>query len=243
MELRQSSFKSALNGGKLVILACRCSVTYSGRAESFLAEGDRLIIIKSDKTLLIHQPSGSNPINYMKESSNHQLAREGEKWLIRSRNLLLKEFIQIEISKVHSLQILELSDSAKIQLRGSEKDMADMIYDNPALISPDFRPLSREERTKYGFIDVFGHDSSNNLVVVECKRDGADFNAVDQLLRYIKKIRQMRGIENVRGVIAAPKISENALKMLKDHGCEFKAVNPPKYHEKYNKSQKNILEF
>jgi endonuclease len=118
--------------------------------------------------------------------------------------------------------------------------MADMIYKNPALISRDFKPLSREEHTKYGFIDVFGYDKSNTLIVVECKRYSADFTAVDQLLRYIKKIKQLKGVENVRGIIAAPKISPNALQMLRDHNCEFLPVNPPKYLEKYDKNQQKL---
>ncbi len=242
MEIDLASFESALGSGKSVILGCSCSVSYSGRAESFLADGDRIIIIKSDKTLLVHQPTGSNPVNYMKEGSSHKLLREGDGFILKSSNLPLKEYMKISISRVHSFQVLGISDSEKIQLVGSERDMSDMIYDNPSLISPDFKPLSREEHTKYGFIDVFGYDSSSTLVVVECKRYSADFTAVDQLLRYMKKIRQLKGVENVKGVIAAPKISPNALKLLHDHGCEFRSVSPPKYLEKYDKQQMR-LEF
>ncbi len=243
MEIDVASFNSAVQNGKSVILACRCSVSYSGRAESFLADGDRIIIIKSDKTLLVHQPQGSNPINYMKEGSSHKLLRKGEGFVLKSSNLPLKEYLQVDISRVHSLQVLDLSDSEQIQLVGSERDMSDMIYANPSLISPDFKPLSREEHTKYGFIDVFGYDKDNNLVVIECKRYSADFTAVDQLLRYMKKIRQLKGVEKVKGIIAAPKISPNALKMLHDHGCEFRSVNPPKYLEKYDRQQQKLGSF
>ncbi len=234
---------SALKNGKSVVLACNCTVSYSGRAESFLADGDRIIIIKSDKTLLIHQPFGSTPINYMKEGAVHKLLNENGKLIISSSNQSLKEYITININRIHSLQVMELIDSEKLQLVGSERDMSDMIYNKPSLISPDFIPLSREEHTKYGFIDVFGHDGNNNLLIVECKRYAADFNAVDQLLRYIKKIKQLRGIENVKGIIAAPKISSNALQMLKDHGCSFVSVNPPRYLEKHDLKQQRLGAF
>ena len=242
MKAHAAELEEALRSGKTVILTCNCTVSYSGRAESFLASGDRIIIIKSDKTLLVHQPMGSNPINYLKDAT-HKIIRQGEKTVIKSGNLVLKEYLTVEISKVHSLQSFELEDAESIQLTGSEKDMSDMIYKNPSVISSDFKPLSREERTKYGFIDVFGHDKDNNLVIIECKRYAADFNAVDQLLRYVKKIKQMRGIKNVKGIIAAPRISGNALQMLKDHGCDFKTVNPPKYHEKYNKTQQKLGDY
>lgn len=240
MEIDLASFNSALKNGKSVLLSCRCSVSYSGRAESFLAEGDRIIIIKPDKTLLVHQPQGSNPINYMKEGSSHRLLRTGEGFILKSSNLPLKEYMRIKLSNVYSVQLLDLSDSEKIQLAGSERDMSDMIYNNPSLISGDFKPLSREEHTKYGFIDVFGCDNSGNLVVVECKRYSADFSAVDQLLRYIKKIKQLRGVDKVKGIIAAPKISPNALKMLQDNGCEFRPVTPPNYLEKYDRQQQKL---
>ncbi len=240
MEIDSTTFNAALNNGKSIILSCNCSVNYSGRAESFLADGDRIIIIKSDKTLLIHQPQGSNPINYMKEGAAHKLLQKDGNLVLSSSNLALKEYVNIILNKIHSLQILNLTDNQKIQLTGSEKDMSDMIYNNPSLISKDFKPLSREEHTKYGFIDVFGHDKNNTLVVIECKRYSADFNAVDQLLRYIKKIKELKGINNVKGIIAAPKISDNALQMLRDHNCEFRSVNPPMYLEKYDKQQQKL---
>ncbi len=240
MEIDLASVNAAFSNGKTVVLACNCSVAYSGRAESILADGDRIIIIKSDNALLVHQPTGSNPINYMKEGSSHKLLRKGDGFILKSSNLPFKEYMRITISRVHSLQVLDLNDSEKIQLAGSERDMSDMIYSNPSLISANFKPLSREEHTKYGFIDVFGYDSSGTLVVVECKRYSADFTAVDQLLRYIKKIKQLRGVDNVKGIIAAPKISANALKMLHDHGCEFRSVNPPNYLEKYDKQQQKL---
>ncbi len=243
MEIDVASFNAAISNGRSLLLSCNCSVAYSGRAESFLADGDRIIIIKPDKTLLVHQPTGSSPINYMKEGSSHKLFRKGGSFILKSSNLLFKEYMRVEIKNIYSLQLLDLSDSEKIQLAGSERDMSDMIYSNPALISPDFKPLSREEHTKYGFIDVFGYDSSSALVVVECKRYSADFTAVDQLLRYMKKIRQLKGVEKVKGIIAAPKISPNALKMLHDHGCDFRSINPPKYLEKYDSQQKKLDSF
>ncbi|HLD96877.1 MAG TPA: endonuclease NucS, partial [Candidatus Nanoarchaeia archaeon] len=61
MELDIAAFGEALRSNRIVVLGCACEIHYSGRAESFLSSGDRLIIIKSDKTLLIHQPAGSNP--------------------------------------------------------------------------------------------------------------------------------------------------------------------------------------
>ena len=118
-----------------------------------------------------------------------------------------------------------------------------MLYNNPEMIEEGFRPLSMEEHTKYGFIDVFGYDKENVLTVIECKRYSGDLKAVSQLRRYVEKIKSAKGIENVRGVLACPKMSDNALKMLTDFGFEFKSVKPPKYLEKFDKKQRSLGHF
>ncbi len=243
MELDTAAFNDALNRNSVILLSCSCEIHYSGRAESFLGSGDRIIIIKADKTLLIHQPGGSNPINYMKEGTNYSLSRNEGKLVLHCSNIAQKEYMDIFISKVHSFQQLQLEDGAKIQLVGSERDMSDMIYACPELIEPGFKPLSREEHTKYGFIDVFGYDKNNILVVIECKRYTADLKAVDQLQRYVTKVKQLRGLGKVRGIIAAPEVSPNTLQMLKDHGFEYRKIAPPKYLERFNKDQKRLGEY
>jgi len=243
MEFDIANFNDALGKNCVIILACKCSIHYSGRAESFLSDGDRLIIIKSDKTLLVHQHVGSNPINYMKEGTGFSLVLEDGRLVLHCRNIPVKEYMDIIISKVHSFQQLQMEDSEKIRLVGSERDMSDMIYRQPELIEPGFRPLSREEHTKYGFIDVFGYDKRNNLVIVECKRYSADFKAVEQLQRYMTKIKQLKGVDNVRGIVAAPEISANALQMLKDFGLEYRSISPPKFLERFNRDQKKLGEY
>ncbi|MBU0979354.1 MAG: endonuclease NucS [Nanoarchaeota archaeon] len=237
------SLNEALRKNETIIFSVNCNIRYSGRAESFLPDGDRLIIIKQDGTMLVHQPKGSSPVNYMKEGSSHSFIQKGSGLFLLSGNISQKEFMDIKINGIHFIQTKELVDGQKIQLAGSERDMADMIYAEPKLIERGFRPLSREEHTKYGFIDVFGHDKDNILVIIECKRYSADLSAVQQLRRYVEKMKKSKGLKRIRGIIAAPKISANAEKMLKDFGFEFKAIKPPKYLERHDKKQKRLGEF
>ena len=233
--------KSALEKSQAIVLGCNCEVKYSGRAESFLPDGDRIILIKEDKTLLIHQPTGNNPVNYMKAGSSHIFTIEGEKGILKSKNS--KEFLEVSINRIHFFNYLKMSDGKSIVLTGTEKDMADMLMKNPSLIEGGFKPFSQEEHTKYGFIDVFGTDKFNNMAVVECKRYCADLSAVTQLRRYVEKIMDSKGIKNVRGILAAPRITPNAEKMLKDWGFSFVEVAPPKYLEKFDKNQQSLHTF
>ncbi|PIN80257.1 hypothetical protein COV11_04380 [Candidatus Woesearchaeota archaeon CG10_big_fil_rev_8_21_14_0_10_30_7] len=233
-------FKDALNRNESVVLSCRCKINYSGRAESFLDMGDRIIIIKSDNTLLVHQPQGNNPINYMKPNTTHNLIQDDKKLFLKSNNLQLKESMQIEINKIYFFNTHKLEDGQSIIIAGTEADMSKMIYENPAIVEEGLRPVSQEEQTKYGFIDVFCTDKNGNLTIIECKRYNADLGAVTQLRRYVEKIRASKGLTNVRGIIAAPKISSNALAMLEDWGFKFVKIKPPKQYEKFDKKQKTL---
>lgn len=243
METYADQIREAIKKNETIVIGCECEVDYSGRAEAHLPQGERLVIIKADNTLLIHQPEGNSPINYMKPGTKHELIVNEGIMLLQSKNSAQKEYLDITLTKIHFVKSHLLKDGQKLELAGSEKDMSEMIYKNPKLISADFKPLSMEEHTKYGFIDVFGHDRDGNLVIVECKRYNADLSAVTQLRRYVEKMKKLRGTEKVRGIIAAPKISANALKMLQDWGFTFKAVEPPKHLERDAKNQKTLGHF
>lgn len=234
---------SALTKNENVVLACRCEVWYSGRAESHLPTGDRIIVIKEDGTLLVHQPTGNNPINYMKTGSRHSMTVEEGGLFLNSRNLSMKEFLDAKIDRVYFFSSARLEDGKEIEVSGTEKDMSDMIYAHPELIEKGLKAVSQEEQTVYGFIDVLGVDKNGVLTVVECKRYSADHNAVMQLRRYVEKLKATKGIETVRGFIAAPKITGNALKMLTDWGFEFVSIKPPRYLERFNKDQKTLEHF
>jgi RecB family endonuclease NucS len=179
----------------------------------------------------------------MKPGSRVELFQLEDHLLLKSFNADGKEYLDIELFRVHSFASHKLEDGMKLELAGNERDMSDMLKKHPQLISADFRPLSREEHTKFGFIDVFGHDGAGNMVVVECKRYTAGLDAVTQLRRYVEKIKELKGVENVKGILASPEISPNALEMLHKWGFSYKQVFPPKRLEKYNKDQKTLEVF
>ncbi|PIN99826.1 endonuclease NucS [archaeon CG10_big_fil_rev_8_21_14_0_10_43_11] len=231
-------FLRALKKGHSISMHCTCRVEYKGRAVSTLETGDRLVIIKPDKTVIIHQPAGRNPVNWMPVHSHITLDEN----IIRVESVNPREFMTIHLEKVLVFLSSPLTDGASLVQAGSEADMANMIYQNPHVLG-EFVPASREEQTAYGFIDVFGRDYNNNLVIVECKRYKAGLDAVQQLRRYVEKIKKDKGKEVVNGIIAAPAITENAKKMLEDWGFNFIKVEPPMYLLPDREKQKNLGEF
>lgn len=233
----------AIARNETLVLSCTCTIRYSGRAESHLGPGDRLVIIKSDGALLVHQPTGNAPINYMKPGTTHKFLLENSLFQLKSSHLLQKEKIDLVIERIQFFNSHKLEDGQTIHVMGTEDDMSEMIYNNPELIEQGFKPVSQEEQTAYGFIDVLGVDKNGTLTIVECKRYSAELSAVTQLRRYVEKIMVSKGITKVRGILAAPKITENAKTMLEDWGFEFKAINPPKYFEEYDKKQARLDRF
>ena len=240
-ELREL-VSQGLTKNHTIILSCNCSITYSGRAESHLDYGDRIIIIKADNTIIIHQPTGNNPVNYMKPGSHITINTKKATPRIEATHQKLKETMHITIKQLHFSKTQHLEDDTTITLEGTEKDMANHIYNQPSLIEEGFTPVNQEEQTTYGYIDVLGTDKQGNLCVIECKRYTADFKAVDQLRRYVERIKQSKGIQTVRGILASPNITPNAQKMIQDLGYNHVSIQPPKRQEKYNQPQQKLSE-
>lgn len=235
--------ESAVAAREMIIAFVHCQITYSGRAEAFLGRGDRVLLIKADSTVIIHQPEGSNPINYMRPGSAIAFERIDQHAMMHVMNSGDKSFLDVEIFRVYDAASRKLEDGQKQDLAGSERDMSDHIRDNPALIGNDFRPISREEQTDVGFIDVFGHDKQGHFVVVECKRITASLMAVDQLRRYVERVKQIKGTQVVTGVLAAPSITPNARDMLESYGFRYAQVQPPMRLERWHRDQKKIFEY
>lgn len=239
-EEAKQEIKKALKKNEMITLYCNCSVHYKGRAESKLENGDRVILIKPDKTLLVHKPEGRNPINWMAERSSIKTSINGGILELTAENINPRESMKISINEVHMLSAKKMIDGIKPKIIGTEADMARMIYDKPTLISNDFIPASLEEQTKYGFIDVMGHNGKGSIIIIECKRYKADLNTIQQLRRYAERIKKSKGTNNIKGIIAAPKITKNAEIMAKDWGFEFIKIDPPKYLE-IDKARQNTL--
>lgn len=233
----------AINSRGCCIIGGNCRVWYTGRAESFLEFGERVFFLKSDGTILIHQKDGNTPVNWMPAGSVSQCFIRDFRLVILSTLPKDGQRLKVEFDRVNFLDSFSLEDGVSLVSAGSEKDMAMMLFNNPELVEPGFKPISLEEQTLFGFIDVFGYDKDNFLVVVECKRYSAGLDAVTQLRRYVEKVKSMKGIDNVRGVIAAPKITSNALKMLESWGFSFIRVDPPKYFEDIKKNQTTLKNF
>ncbi|MEM1923446.1 MAG: endonuclease NucS, partial [Nitrososphaerota archaeon] len=60
----------AVSAGRFVVVLGEMEVVYEGRSLSWLGKGERLVIIKQDKSVLVHRPTGYEPVNWQPSGSH-----------------------------------------------------------------------------------------------------------------------------------------------------------------------------
>jgi RecB family endonuclease NucS len=103
--------------------------------------------------------------------------------------------------------------------------------------------VAYEKKVEPGFIDIYGLDSENRLVVAELKRVRAGRAAALQLAKYVEHVRRTTPL-NVRGVLAAPKIAKGTQRILATLGLEFVPVDLEKCAQVIaSRRDKRMVEF
>ena len=236
--------KKSIEKRAFIIVSGRCSVQYQGRASSKLSSGERIILIKEDGALLVHRPTGYEPVNWMpgQDSIYHVQVRDNalEIHAIRRKP---SESVRVLFSRVQVISALNLVDSGEFSLHASEEDMHKAVLLKPSLLEEGFKLISYEKQIEPGFVDVYGVDKNGKLVVVEIKRKTAGKEAALQLAKYVEAVKS-KADRQVRGVLAAPGIAKDVQRMLETLGLEFRHLDPKKCSETLRKAEtKKLAEF
>lgn len=238
---------AAIGGKRLVLLVGSCVVNYVGRAGSVLPEGERVVMYKPDGTLLVHQKEKREPVNWNPPGCAASVRLGEESLQLISKRERPREQLLILFKSLKLAASFELVDREELYLVGSERDMITIVFNEPSLIEPGFKPLEREKPTKYGMIDLYGVDKDGNGVVMEFKRGRAELAGVSQLKRYVEELSK-RLEKRVRGILVAPAITSSALKLLEEMQLEYVRIRRPPTHtfEKVvarDREQKGLGEF
>jgi len=235
--------REALSERKTLVIIGNCWVEYRGRANSKLEAGERIVMIKEDGSVLVHRPTGYEPVNWQPPGCIFQTHVLDEILQIRAVRRKPAESIRLFFDRIYLVSILSLTDSGEFALYASEEDMQKAILFEPSLIEPNFKPISYEKKVEPGFIDVYGIDKSGKFVVVEIKRKTASRDDALQLAKYVESIRGMVN-RQVRGILAAPHMGKGVQKLLATLGLDFKPLDPRKCAEILRKSEiKKLAEF
>ena len=193
------------------LLVARCSVQYSGRLSASLPEALRLIILKADGSVLIHSDAGGyKPLNWMTpptviEETDGQI-------VVRKRAGSDGDRLEIRLQEVLS-DVSHDMGHADEQLStakdGVEADLQRLLAEQPHWCGEGLRLVRREWPTDVGPVDLMCRDDDEQWVAVEIKRI-AGLDAVEQLSRYLDRIRLDPAFHSCRGVLAAQRIKPQA---------------------------------
>jgi RecB family endonuclease NucS len=226
---------------RTLIVAGTCQVHYSGRANSKLESGERILIIKADGSLLVHRPVGYEPVNWQPSGSVFHTQIKGDLLEVHAIRQKPRENVKVMFSKVLMASALSLNDAGEFMLNASEIDMHKAILLKPTLIEEGFKPIQYEKKVEPGFVDVYGVDKNGKLVVIEVKRKTAGKEAALQLARYIDAIK-VKANRELRGMLVAPGLGKDVQRLLATLGLEFKALDPKKCAELLKKAETSKLE-
>jgi RecB family endonuclease NucS len=213
------------------LIVARCEVHYTGRLNAVLGESLRLIIIKADGSVLVHADTGGyKPLNWMtpptviEESTADQ---GGRQLVVRKRAGSSEDRLEIRISEVLSDSEHEMGspdEDVGLAKDGVEAHLQELLAERPESCGEGFRLVRREWPTDIGPVDLMCRDTDECWVAVEVKRI-AGIDAVEQLTRYLERIRRDPAFESCRGVLAAQAIKPQARVLAQARGIDCVEVD------------------
>jgi RecB family endonuclease NucS len=208
------------------LIVARCEVRYSGRLNAVLPEALRLLMIKSDGSVMVHADSGGyKPQNWMTPPT---VIEEGDaRIVVRKRAGASEDRLDIRIVEVLSDVVHDMgppTQAAALEKDGVERDLQEQLAAAPEWCGEGFRLVRREWPTDIGPVDLMCRDDTDGWVAVEIKRIGT-IEAVEQLTRYLERIRLDPAMADCRGVLVAQAIKPQARVLAEARGLDCVEVD------------------
>ncbi len=207
------------------LVIAKCSVDYAGRLSAHLPLATRLLMIKSDGSVLVHSDGGSyKPLNWMSPPCTFAEVTPDDDQVDAGITAIWKvthaKTADALIVNVHEV----LHDSAHVLgidpglvKDGVEAHLQKLLAENIDLLGDGHTLVRREYMTAIGPVDILARDASGASVAVELKRRG-DIDGVEQLTRYLELMNRDPHLAPVSGVFAAQEIKPQARTLAEDRG-------------------------
>ena len=212
------------------LVIARCSVDYAGKLAAHLPEANRLIMVKADGCVAIHADGGAyKPLNWMNAPNTvvEELGGDdspgdgGHRWIVTNPK---KETLTITLHEVMSDTAHELGTDPGLQKDGVEAHLQELLAVSPAAIEVGLTLVRREYPTAIGPIDLVCRDEADTVVAVEVKRRG-DIDGVEQLTRYIERLKLDSSLGEIRGVFVAQVVKPQAKVLAESRGFTWVEVD------------------
>src|SRR3954454_12385618 len=196
------------------LIVARCEVRYSGRLSALLPEALRLLMVKSDGSVMVQADTGGfKPSNWMTAPT----IIEEEPGLMTVRKLGGEDKLEIRIAEVVSDVEHDMGEAAALEKEGVERELQELLADSPGSCGEGMRLVRREWPTDIGPVDLMCRDGDDAFVAVEIKRVGT-IDAVEQLSRYLERIRLDPAKADCAGILAAQQFKPQAVTLAEARG-------------------------
>ena len=203
------------------LIVARCEVRYSGRLTALLSDAVRLIMLKSDGSVLVHADTGGyKPLNWMTPPT--VIDETPDQMTVRKRRG--EDRLEIDLHEIFSDVTHELDPDPALTKDGLEADLQALLAEQPQACGEGLRLVRREWPTDIGPVDLMCRDTEEEWVAVEIKRV-AGIDAVEQLARYLELIRVDPAFKSCRGVLAAQQIKPQARALARMRAIECVQVD------------------
>src|SRR3954447_1247944 len=203
------------------LIVARCEVRYTGRLNAVLPEALRLLVIKGDGSVMVHADHGGyKPSNWMTAPTVIEETEEG----LVVRQPKSEDRLEIRIAEVLSDVEHDMGEAAAHEKDGVEAHLQELLADQPQWCGEGFRLVRREWPTDIGPVDLMCRDEADGWIAVEIKRVGT-IDAVEQLCRYLERIRTDPAMAECRGILAAQEIKPQAKVLAESRGIGWAEVD------------------
>jgi hypothetical protein len=176
-------------------------------------------MMKSDGSVLVHADAGGyRPLNWMTPPT---IVEESSATIVvRKRD----ERLEIRLLEVLNDVEHEMGEAAALEKDGVERDLQELLADRPVALGEDLRLVRREWPTDIGPVDLMCRDGDDGWVAVEVKRI-ATIEAVEQLTRYLERLRLDSTLAACRGILVAQRVKPQAATLAEARGIRCVEVD------------------
>lgn len=173
-------------------------------------------MIKSDGSVMIQADTGGyKPQNWMTPPTT--IVEEEGLIVVTKPAGKTEDRIEIRISEVLSDVTHDMGEAAALERDGVEKHLQELLAEQPEWCGKGLRLIRREWATDIGPVDLMCKDEDDCWVAVEIKRVGT-IDAVEQITRYLERIRLTPSMAGCRGVLVAQSIKPQARTLAEGRG-------------------------